>query len=57
MGGTPSPSHNSSTGPMSFPGNPSDWSWVPSEGEGVLVPGGGGTQVPDGVPQPMWGWG
>ena len=36
-GGTPSPSHNTSTGPMSFLGVPSDWFQVPSLG------GGGGT--------------
>ena len=37
-GGTPSPSHNTSTGPMSFLGGyPSDWSQVPSQGQ-VGVP-------------------
>ena len=44
---TPSPSHNTSTGPMSFLGEgyPSDCSQFPSGG------GGGGTQSQVGVPQ------
>ena len=48
-----SPSHNTSTGPMSFLGNPSDWSWVPSGGRGgTPVPDRGVTPVPSGeIPQ------
>ena len=48
-GGTPSPSHNTSTGPMSFLGRyPSDWSQI--------LPG--GTQVPVGgeIPWPRQGY-
>ena len=51
-GGAPSPSHNTSTGPMSFWGYPSEWSQVPSQG--VPQPGtdGRGTTATSG-----WGAG
>ena len=56
QGGTPSPSHISSTGPMSFLGSyPNDWSQVPSRGtpvSGRRSPLGRGTQSL--VPCPFW---
>ena len=61
-GVTPSPSHNTSTGPMSFLGGyPSDWSHVPAReypGWGTPWPGMG---YPPGIGQQMeyfdmWRW-
>ena len=51
-GGTQFPSHNTSTGPMSFLewGYPSDWSQVPL-GEGVSQTGGNLVQCRELVPQ------
>ena len=51
-GGTPSPSHNASTGPMSFLGYPSDWSKVPSGGGATPVQLGGYPSPPSQVRMP-----
>ena len=44
LGGTPSPSHNTSIGPLLFLGYPSGWSKVPSQG--VTQSQGGGYPSP-----------